>query len=290
MDSLLAGSVAGIVADIVTHPIGTIKTRLQVQGASAGSSSLAQYGSIGDAASRILRAEGVGALYRGVGIVVATAAPAQGLFFVGNDAARSALAATSCPSGAAHFLAGFFAQLCGSLLWVPMDTIKERMQVEGQMAAGSREALGSSSAAAVSAVFRREGPRGFYPAYWIHQWTWAPFNGLYFAIYEAAKEAADARGLPAWPCGVVAGVVAGAATNPADLVKTRLQVARADPKTFQYAGAVDCAAQIVRREGPAALFDGAVARCATVTPRLTICVLVKDALMPRAAALLGRRD
>ncbi|KAH8062762.1 malate-aspartate shuttle [Aureococcus anophagefferens] len=253
MDSLLAGSVAGIVADIITHPIGTIKTRLQVQGASAGSSSLAQYGSIGDAASRILRAEGVGALYRGVGIVVATAAPAQGLFF-----------------------------LCGSLLWVPMDTIKERMQVEGQMAAGSREALGSSSAAAVSAVFRLEGPRGFYPAYWIHQWTWAPFNGLYFAIYEAAKEAADARGLPAWPCGVVAGVVAGAATNPADLVKTRLQVARADPKTFQYAGAVDCAAQIVRREGPAALFDGAVARCATVTP-LTICVLVRRRHAPRRA-------
>ena len=66
MDSLLAGSVAGIVADIVTHPIGTIKTRLQVQGASAGSSSLAQYGSIGDAASRILRAEGPHAFFSGL--------------------------------------------------------------------------------------------------------------------------------------------------------------------------------------------------------------------------------
>ena len=211
--------------------------------------------------------------------MVATAAPAQGLFFVGNDAARAVLA-PHMPPAAANFAAGFFAQLCGSLLWVPMDTVKERLQIEGQLASlKSDRALGSSFGA-VAKIARLEGWRGFFPAYWIHQWTWAPFNGLYFSIYEASKAVADDHRWPAWPCGILAGVVAGAATNPMDLVKTRLQVARADPATFQYAGAVDCARTILRTEGARALFDGTAARCLTVTPRLTLVVLVKDALMP----------
>ena len=50
---------------------------------------------------------------------------------------------------------------------------------------------------------------------------------------------------------------------------------------------MDCAAQILRREGPRAFFDGAWARCLTVTPRLTICVLAKDALMPYVAGAGG---
>ena len=89
MDSLLSGSLAGIVADVATHPLGTVKTRLQVQGASA--SSLTRYGGVAQGLTRILTKEGVGALYKGVGVVVATAAPAQGLFFLGNDTAREAL-------------------------------------------------------------------------------------------------------------------------------------------------------------------------------------------------------
>ena len=222
MDSLISGSIAGIVADVATHPLGTVKTRLQVQGASA--SSLTRYGGVAQGLTRILTKEGVGALYKGVGVVVATAAPAQGLFFLGNDKAREALR-PHLPATAASFAAGCVAQLCGSLCWVPMDTVKERLQVEGQLKRGSKAELGGSWNA-VRTILRREGLRGFYPAYWVHQATWAPFNGLFFAIYEACKDA----GVHGLGSGVVAGVAAGFLTNPMDLVKTRLQVARTRPQ------------------------------------------------------------
>ncbi|KAJ1457693.1 mitochondrial carrier domain-containing protein [Pelagophyceae sp. CCMP2097] len=282
--AFISGAVGGMVADLITHPIGTVKTRLQVQGASGAA--LTQYTSSVQAARYILRAEGVGALYSGVGVVLFTAAPAQGLFFLGNDAARAffrdELPQVSPPL--ANFAAGFFAQLCGSLAWVPMDTIKERLQVEGQLAAGKQERLGSSWGA-VRGIFAKEGLRGFYPAYWVHQFTWAPFNGLYFALYEQGKSVCEARDWPVWPCGVVAGVFAGGATNPMDLVKTRLQVARCDPGTFKYAGAWDCCRQIVRAEGPLALFDGVGARVLLLTPRLTLAVTIKDAIMPWCSKL-----
>ena len=124
---------AGVVADLITHPVSTVKTRLQVQGASrAGTGSLVQYRGIWHATSSIARAEGAAGLYKGVGIVVASAAPAQGLYFVGYDAARAALPKDYALS---NFAAGCAAQLCGSLFWVPMDTVKERLQVEGQLLA-----------------------------------------------------------------------------------------------------------------------------------------------------------
>ena len=247
-------------------PVGTVKTRLQVQGASA--SSLTRYGGVAQGLTRILTKEGVGALYKGVGVVVATAAPAQGLFFLGNDTARSSLR-PHLPAAAASFAAGCVAQLCGSLCWVPMDTVKERLQVEGQLKRGSKAELGGSWNA-VRTILRREGLRDSIPAYWVHQATWAPFNGLFFAIYEACKDA----GVHGLGSGVVAGVAAGFLTNPMDLVKTRLQVARTSPETFAYAGAFDCIGQILRREGPLAFLDGAIARCATVAPRV-------DDLRPR---------
>ena len=125
---------------------------------------------------------------------------------------------------------------------------------------------------------KQEGALGLYPAYWMHQATWAPFNGLFFAAYEAAKGFAAARDWPTWWCGPLAGVVAGTVTNPADLIKTRLQVRRANPGVFAYAGPLDCARQLVRNEGWLALFDGTIARCVLIAPRLTIAVSLKEYL------------
>lgn len=55
-------------------------------------------------------------------------------------------------------------------VWVPMDTIKERLQIEGQLA-NVKEPLGSSTRA-LRIVIQKEGIRGLFPAYWIHQFTW----------------------------------------------------------------------------------------------------------------------
>ena len=59
------------------------------------------------------------------------------------------------------------------MLWVPMDTVKERLQIEGQIKQGANEALGTSLGA-VTKIYAREGLRGFFPAYWMHQLTRAP--------------------------------------------------------------------------------------------------------------------
>lgn len=73
----------------------------------------------------MLVSEGVASFYTGLGAVLAAAAPAQALYFVGLEASKAVLP----DNAAASFVAGVGAQLCGSVAWVPMDVVKERLQV-----------------------------------------------------------------------------------------------------------------------------------------------------------------
>eukprot|EP00932_Pfiesteria_piscicida_P009978 SRR837773.20821.p2 GENE.SRR837773.20821~~SRR837773.20821.p2 ORF type:complete len:134 (-),score=41.43 SRR837773.20821:88-432(-) len=73
-------------------------------------------------------------------------------------------------------------------------------------------------------------------------------------------------------CGAAAGVVAAVLSNPLDVLKTRVQVARASPEMFPYGGALGAARHLLRHEGATALLDGAGARAAWLTPRLTLVV------------------
>ncbi len=282
---LFAGSVSGILADVATHPLSTLKTRLQCTGAelSKHHPKLSFYTGF----RNILRQEGVGALYRGVGIVCAVAAPGQALYFVGYEAAR----AVGDKSPIANFIAGGCAQLTGSLVWVPMDVIKERLQIEGKIQ--TNESYGGSYNA-TKQIFRNEGMIGLYRAFWIHQATWVPFNGIYFSVYEFAKKEMklrfnnsssssriDGRNIKDElmlnvPCSLFASAIASVATSPLDLIKTRLQVQQSNPTIFDYKGPIDAAVKIVKREGTKALFDGLAARIIWLTPRLSLAVTLYE--------------
>mmetsp|Transcript_44256 Transcript_44256/g.87116 ORF Transcript_44256/g.87116 Transcript_44256/m.87116 type:complete len:261 (-) Transcript_44256:239-1021(-) len=249
---------------------------MQVQGAAKvmknGLDSMTVYRNPFHAARMMLVNEGVASFYVGLGAVLASAAPAQALYFAGLETFKVVLPAHPASS----FVAGVGAQLCGSVAWVPMDVIKERLQVQGAFKGDALSARYSGSAGALRAILKTEGVAGLYRAYWIHQMTWCPFNGLYFMIYDSSKAAIQSRGMSKqWEsaCAPLAGVVASFATNPMDLVKTRLQVAASNPALFDYTSSSDALVKIVRREGAAALMDGALSRVLLLTPRLSIAVL-----------------
>ena len=76
-------------------------------------------------------------------------------------------------------------------------------------------------------------------------------------------------------CGLGAGAVAALVTTPADVVKTRFQVAAhlsAATPAVRSGGAVAAAAAIARAEGPRALFAGAGPRLLKVAPACAIMI------------------
>ena len=56
--------------------------------------------------------------------------------------------------------------------------------MEGQLK--TTETFGSSKNA-IRQIIKVEGVRGLYRAYWLHQMTWMPYNGIYFSCYDGMR-------------------------------------------------------------------------------------------------------
>ncbi|EXB24794.1 hypothetical protein L484_005173 [Morus notabilis] len=145
--------------------------------------------------------------------------------------------------------AGAVGGLAASLIRVPTEVVKQRMQT-GQF---------SSAPDAVRLIASREGFKGLYAGYGSFLLRDLPFDAIQFCIYEqlrlrykvAAKR--DLNDPENAIIGAFAGALTGAITTPLDVIKTRLMV---QGSANQYKGIFDCVQTIVREEGPPALLKG----------------------------------
>ena len=136
--------------------------------------------------------------------------------------------------------AGLAAEALSCVLWVPIDVIKERMQVQVVQSHKSAPPLLPTTGQqlyyrntldAVQTIARTEHLSGLYKGYLATLLSFGPFSALYFMFYEQAKTFAqkrlDLKDLPAHytlASAAVAGATASFLTNPLDLIKLRLQV------------------------------------------------------------------
>jgi hypothetical protein len=274
--SILLGGVAGSFAEAFVMPALVVRTRMMVQGAD---SSLIAYRGFFDCVRTMFRDEGIGAFYKGVGLSVAFTPLARGLYMAGVEGSHRTL---GHGTATLDFAAGMNAQLLSSIAYVPRDVVIERCAIDGQLS--TQVGSTASSRAALRTIFSAEGLRGFYRAFLPHQLVWVPFNGLFFAALGRCKEAEDALGVESsgYAIGVAntfaSAAFAAAATNPIDVIKTRLQVAGANPEVFDYRGPLDCLVKLLRAEGPSALFAGLVGRFMYTGPAFALFLPTYDLL------------
>lgn len=160
--------------------------------------------------------------------------PAHALYFGGFEAAKAILdphqgegrKRSTLWTPFAHFASGFFADVCGSLIWCPMDVIKQRVQ----MHSGSQSGFQNSWSAARSIV-SKHGFLGLYRGAPVALLTFGPYVGLYFAFYEKLKSQIAQSPLKQGPvasshliASFIAASCAAIITCPIDVVKTNMQV------------------------------------------------------------------
>lgn len=132
-----------------------------------------------------------------------------------------------------------FAEAFSCILWVPIDVLKERMQIQHvPKTLGKTEGtyFYESGFQAIKDTLKKEGVLGFYRGYGATLLSFGPFSALYFMFYEEGKkflkleESNDKVSRVDFAkymlCGALAGAAASFLTNPLDLVKLRLQVQR----------------------------------------------------------------
>ncbi|KAJ6352544.1 hypothetical protein OIU76_001723 [Salix suchowensis] len=227
-EGMIAGGAAGVIAEAVLYPIDTIKTRLQV--AHGGGKIILE------------------GLYSGLAGNLAGVLPASAIFVGVYEPTKQKLL-KSLPenlSALAQLTAGVIGGAASSLVRVPTEVVKQRMQT-GQFA---------SAPDAVRLIVSKEGFKGLYAGYGSFLLRDLPFDAIQFCIYEqmlmgykllAKRDLKDAE---IAIVGAFAGAITGAMTTPLDVVKTRLMV---QGSANQYTGIFDCARTIAKEEGTRAL-------------------------------------
>jgi solute carrier family 25 aspartate/glutamate transporter 12/13 len=157
----------------------------------------------------------------------------------------------------------------------PVEIVKIRLQVQGEEA----RLLGTKPAGAMT-IIKSIGPLGLYKGVLACLMRDAPFSAIYFPVYANLKKQLFKEGeqgkvlspVELLLSGALAGMPAAYLCTPADVIKTRLQVAaRKGQQT--YSGIADAFQKILREEGPTAFFKGGVARVLRSSPQFGITLL-----------------
>nr|XP_004252565.1 S-adenosylmethionine carrier 1, chloroplastic/mitochondrial-like isoform X1 [Solanum lycopersicum]XP_019067218.1 S-adenosylmethionine carrier 1, chloroplastic/mitochondrial-like isoform X1 [Solanum lycopersicum] len=230
-EGAVSGAAAGVVVEAALYPIDTIKTRLQA---------------VRGGGQIILKG-----LYSGLAGNLVGVLPASAIFVGVYEPTKRKLL-DSFPenlSALAHLTAGAIGGAASSIVRVPTEVVKQRMQT-GQF---------SSAPDAVRLIVAKEGFRGLYAGYGSFLLRDLPFDAIQFCLYEqlrmgyklAAKR--DLKDSENAMIGAFAGAITGAITTPLDVIKTRLMV---QGSAKQYEGILHCVKTIARDEGASTLFKG----------------------------------
>uniref|UniRef100_A0A8C8K7U4 EF-hand domain-containing protein n=1 Tax=Oncorhynchus tshawytscha TaxID=74940 RepID=A0A8C8K7U4_ONCTS len=248
------GSIAGAMGATAVYPIDLVKTRMQNQRSTGSFLGELMYKNSFDCAKKVLRYEGFFGFYRGTDghcYLFAHLSPRSLDKFTGKD--------DTIPF-AAEVLAGACAGGSQVVFTNPLEIVKIRLQVAGEITTGPR--IGALS------VIRDLGLFGLYKGAKACLLRDIPFSAIFFPVYAHTKaQFADEQGrlgpLQLLASGAIGGIPAASLVTPADVIKTRLQVAARAGHTT-YTGVMDCFRKITQEEGFGALWKGAGGVCCGV--------------------------
>ncbi|KAL7094465.1 hypothetical protein ACP275_11G105200 [Erythranthe tilingii] len=282
------GGTASIVAGCSTHPLDLIKVRMQLQGEAAAAapppalrpalafqtpSSVAQNvrltpppPRVGPVAVglRIVQQDGVAGLFSGVSATVLRqtlySTTRMGLYDIlktkWSDPNTNNMPLTR------KIVAGLIAGGIGAAVGNPADVAMVRMQADGRLPAAQRRNY-KSVVDAISQMSKGEGVASLWRGSSLTVNRAMVVTASQLASYDQIKETILDKGLMKDGLGThvtasfAAGFVASVASNPVDVIKTRVMNMKVEPGVAPpYAGAIDCAMKTIRAEGPMALYKG----------------------------------
>ncbi|KAK7309753.1 hypothetical protein RJT34_06729 [Clitoria ternatea] len=284
------GGIASIIAGCSTHPLDLIKVRMQLQGETnlkpnplhnlrpalafqTTSSIHVPHPSIPQprvgpiaVGVRLVQQEGLAALFSGVSATVLRqtlySTTRMGLYDVLKN--KWTEPTTGTMPLAKKIEAGLIAGGIGAAVGNPADVAMVRMQADGRLPPAQRRNY-KSVVDAITRMAKQEGVTSLWRGSSLTVNRAMLVTASQLASYDQFKEMILERGVMRDGLGThvtasfAAGFVAAVASNPVDVIKTRVMnmkvEAGAEPP---YAGVLDCALKTVRAEGPMALYKGFV--------------------------------
>ncbi|KAI8327804.1 mitochondrial carrier protein-like protein [Chlamydoabsidia padenii] len=230
-DTILAGGIGGSAADFTMHSVDTVKTRLQGQ----PSYRVPKYFNMVQSYRTILKEEGVlRGLYAGVTPAILGSVPGTMIYFGIYEFTKRNLTANHVPEVMSHLAAGSLGDLAASIVYVPSEVLKTRLQLQGRynnphFVSGYNY---RNTWHAAKMIVRNDGWGALFHGFKATILRDVPYSAIQFACYEQFKKMAQrycvepGQQLPLGIdllTGSFAGGIAGAITTPLDVMKTLLQ-------------------------------------------------------------------
>ncbi|XP_055710667.1 calcium-binding mitochondrial carrier protein Aralar1 isoform X1 [Phlebotomus papatasi] len=267
------GSIAGAAGATAVYPIDLVKTRMQNQRTGSFIGEVA-YRNSWDCFKKVVRHEGVLGLYRGLVPQLVGVAPEKAIKLTVNDLVRDKIGDKGVVPLYGEILAGACAGGSQVIFTNPLEIVKIRLQVAGEIASGAKVRAWS--------VVKDLGLFGLYKGARACFLRDVPFSAIYFPMYAHTKSLfADEDGynspISLLVAGAIAGIPAASLVTPADVIKTRLQVVARTGQTT-YTGVLDATRKIMREEGPRAFWKGTAARVCRSSPQFGVTLVTYELL------------
>ncbi|CEP61497.1 Mme1p LALA0_S03e04170g [Lachancea lanzarotensis] len=238
---ILAGGTGGAIGDSVMHSLDTVKTRQQ------GAPNAVKYRHMLSAYKTIFVEEGLRkGLYGGYSAAMVGSMPSAAIFFGTYEILKRTLIDDwAVNETVSHLTAGLGGDLVSSVVYVPSEVLKTRLQLQGRYGnphfnSGYNYVNLRNAAATIVKV---EGWQTLFFGYKATLSRDLPFSAFQFAFYEKFRQWAfrleqksqnqDLSISSELLTGAAAGGLAGILTTPMDVIKTRIQTQMPSGRTAE---------------------------------------------------------
>ncbi|KAM4721397.1 mitochondrial glycine transporter [Rhinophrynus dorsalis] len=269
--AFVCGSLSGTCSTLLFQPLDLVKTRLQTHHLSATGSRPGMLNLF----IKVIRNENVLGLWKGVSPSFLRCIPGVGLYFSTLYSLKQHIFSERDPTPLESVMLGAGSRTVAGVCMLPFTVVKTRFE-SGKY--GYRSVFG-----ALWNIYRAEGPRGLFSGLTATLLRDAPFSGIYLMFYTQAKKVVPRdhvdpvlNPLLNFSCGIMAGILASVATQPADVIKTHMQLSHE-----KYRWTWQAAYYIFQNHGLSGFFRGGLPRALRRTLMAAMAWTVYEQMMEK---------
>merc|ERR1711934_10822 len=252
----LAGGMAGATEIVITMPLDTVKTYMQINKVS----------NLREGAQQIITQKGVRGLYFGLPAMMLQVSFKAGIRFLAFENLKAILEGAN-PNGNAtmtNLVAGLGAGFVEAMVWTAPT---ERIKILRQNDIRSKTPKYATFFGGIKTVLSEQGVAGFYKGVVPTTIRQASSVAVRFMLYkDLMARMTGGEKASVWQqlfAGSLTGVASTLLNNPIDVVKSRLQ--SQDGGVSKYRGTVHCLMETAKTEGVTALYRGTLPRMMKVS-------------------------
>lgn len=283
VNDLLAGGFAGIVSKTVFAPVDRVKLILQTQNTSTQIVPAHKYRGTVDCVLRVYRDQGLLSFWRGNSANLVRYFPQQAINFACKDQYKRVFLRGVAKDDHARFFLGNLASggaagaTCLSMLY-PLDLARTRLAADVGRVQSERQFTGLGHC--LAKVYRSGGVRDLYQGFPVALTGIVIFRALYMGGYDWARQRFGGEGdgfLKRFAIAQAITTASGTAVYPFDTVRRRLMMQAGRVAGVEYAGALEAARKILRKEGPGGFYSGLTANIVRSGGGALMLVVYEDA-------------